>query len=66
MIDVTRIAQSSEVQEAVSKINALRKLTRDTGCITNRTQSKILQALEPDVLTAVAETLAAQPEQANV
>lgn len=58
----TRIAQTSDIQEAVSKINALRKLTRASGCITTRTQSKILQALTPDVLTAVAEILALQPE----
>lgn len=61
-----RMAQSSKVQEAVSKINALRRLTRESGCITTRTQSKILQALEPDVLTAVAQILAAQPEQPHV
>jgi hypothetical protein len=58
----TRMAQSSAVQEAVSKINALRKLTKDTGCITRRTQSLILGTLTPNELTAVAEILAVQPE----
>lgn len=60
MIDATRMAQSSVVQETVSKINALRRLTRESGCITTRTQSKILQALSEDEMTAVAEMLASQ------
>ena len=58
MLQTIRIAPSSEVEDAVSKINALRKLTKETGCITKRTQSLILGALTPDVLTAVAEILA--------
>jgi cytochrome c553 len=58
-----RMAETSKIQDAVSKINALRKLTRDSGCITTRTQSKILQALTPDEMTAVAEILAAQPTE---
>lgn len=62
MTEATRMAQSSLVQDAVSKINALRKLTRESGCITTRTQSKILQALTPDELTAAAEILASQTE----
>jgi hypothetical protein len=57
-----RMARSSEVEAAVSKVNALRRLTRETGCIARRTQSMILGTLQPDVLTAVAEILAAQPE----
>ncbi len=57
-----RMAPTAEVEDAVSKINALRKLTRETGCITRRTQSMILGTLAPDVLTAVAEILAAAPE----
>lgn len=57
-----RMAPTAEVEDAVSKINALRKITVETGCITRRTQSMILGALKPDVLTAVAEILAAQPE----
>ena len=59
----TRMAQSANVQDAISKINALRKLTRETGCITRRTQSLILGTLTPDELTAVAENLAAQVQQ---
>lgn len=58
----TRMAQTSNVQEAVSKINALRKLSRETGCITTRTQNKILQLLTDDEMTAVAAVLASQPD----
>jgi hypothetical protein len=47
------------VQEAVKKIFALRELTRECGCITTRTQSKILQSLTPDELVEAAEILAA-------
>ena len=61
----SRMAQSANVQDAVSKINALRKLSRESGCITTRTQSKILQLLSEDELTAVAEILA-QSEGSNV
>lgn len=62
MIEPSRMAASDRVQDAVSKINALRKLTRDSGCITKNTQSAILRALSPDELTAVAEILAKQDE----
>ena len=62
----SRMAQSANVQDAVSKINALRKLSRESGCITTRTQSKILQLLSEDELTAVAEILAQQSEASNV
>jgi hypothetical protein len=48
------------VPEVVAKINALRKLTRESGCITTRTQSKILQALTPEEMIAVAQILDAQ------
>jgi hypothetical protein len=65
MTEATRMAQSAVVQEAVSKINALRKLSRESGCITTRTQSKILQALSEHELTAVAEILAKQTEAHN-
>ena len=61
----SRMAQSAHVQDAVSKINALRKLSRESGCITTRTQSRILQLLSEDELTAVAEILA-QSEGSNV
>jgi len=50
------------VQDAISKINALRKLTKETGCVTRRTQSLILGTLTPNELTAVAEILALQPD----
>lgn len=61
MIEI-HMAQTSAVQEAVSKINALRTLSRETGCITTRTQNKILQLLTDDEMTAVASILASQPE----
>jgi hypothetical protein len=57
-----RMASSANVQDAITKINALRKLTKETGCVTRRTQSLILGTLTPDDLTAVAETLALQPD----
>jgi phage protein D len=62
MIEPTRMAQTSVVQEAVSKINALRKLTRESGCISKNTQSMILRALRPEEMIAVAEVLAQQSE----
>jgi hypothetical protein len=62
MTEETRMAETSTIQEAISKINALRRLSRESGCITTRTQSKILQLLTADEMTAVAEILAAQPE----
>jgi len=58
----TRMASSANVQDAISKINALRKLTKETGCVTRRTQSLILGTLTPNELTAVAEILALQPD----
>jgi hypothetical protein len=57
----TRMAQTANVQDAISKINALRKLSRETGCITTRTQNKILQLLTDDEMSAVASVLASQP-----
>jgi uncharacterized protein (UPF0218 family) len=53
----TRIARTAAIQEAVSKINALRKITSDTGTITRRAQSKVLQALTDEEMTIVAELL---------
>jgi hypothetical protein len=52
----------AEFATSGSKINALRKLTKETGCVTRRTQSLILGILTPNELTAVAETLALQPD----
>jgi hypothetical protein len=43
----TRMASSTNVQDAISKINALRRLTKDTGRVTRRTQSLILGTLTP-------------------
>jgi hypothetical protein len=56
------MASPDNVQDAISKINALRKLTKETGCVTRRTQSLILGTLTPNELTAVAEILALQPD----
>ena len=54
------------IQEAVEKILALRKLTRESGCITTRTQSMILRALTDEEMIAAAEILAQQAEASNV
>jgi len=61
----SRGAQSAVVEEAVSKINALRKVARDTGMITKRSQCLILQALTDAEMTTVAQVLAQQEEAAN-
>lgn len=45
------------VQRAVKQVLALRKLTKDTGTITTRSQNKVLQALTPEHLAVVAEVL---------
>ncbi len=58
----TRTARTAAIQEAVSKINALRKLTLETGTITKRSQSKVLQALTDEEMTVVAELLALPTE----
>jgi hypothetical protein len=60
--DMTEAMQSPVAKEAVEKIIALRKLSRESGCITTRTQSKILQTLSEADLTIVAQLLAAQTE----
>jgi hypothetical protein len=60
MTEATRMAETSKIQDVISKINALRKLSRESGCITTRTQSKILQTLTEAEMTAVAEILAVQ------
>jgi hypothetical protein len=65
-METSRMAQSSTVQEAVSKINALRKLTRDTGFRTGRSQNAILHSLNPGELAAVAEILTRQGDASNV
>jgi len=62
---ITRMARTEAIQEAVSKINALRRVTRETGTISKRAQSKVLQALTDEEMTAVAEILAQQSEASN-
>ncbi len=54
------------VQNAVMKVLALRRITIETGTITKRTQSKILQALTEEELTAVAEILAKPADASGV
>jgi hypothetical protein len=44
-------------QEAVTKIRALRKLSRTTPVQTHKTQYQILQSLSPEVLAEVAVIL---------
>jgi hypothetical protein len=58
----TRIAKTQVIQDALSKVNALRRVSRETGMITRRAQSKVLEALTDEEATAVAEILALQPE----
>jgi hypothetical protein len=58
----TRIAQTQVIQDALSKINSLRRVSRETGMITRRAQSKVLEALTDEEATAVAEILAELPE----
>ncbi len=57
-----RVLQCAGRHQQNQRINALRKLTKETGCGTRRTQSLILGTLTPNELTAVAETLALQPD----
>jgi hypothetical protein len=59
------MARTAAIQDAVSKINALRKITADTGTISKRAQSKILQSLTDEEMTAVAEILNSE-QAANV
>jgi len=56
----SRMAQTSTVQEAASKILALRKLTEQTGFRTSRSQNDILHTLNADELAAVAEIITKQ------
>jgi hypothetical protein len=66
MTEATSTTQGSVVQAAVAKVIALRTLTRQSGCITTRTQSKILCALTPDELVEAAEILAKQSGVSDV
>lgn len=48
---------TNNIQAAVLKVIALRKLTLETGTITRRAQGKILQALTDEELAVAAEIL---------
>lgn len=50
-------ATKEDVPEIVEMIHALRKVTLETGTITNRTQSFILRTIPPAVLIDVAMEL---------
>jgi hypothetical protein len=52
-MDFTK-ATKADVPEIVEMILALRKVTLETGTITNRTQSLILRTIPPAVLIDVA------------
>jgi hypothetical protein len=56
-MDFTK-ATKADVPEIVEMILALRKVTLETGTITNRTQSLILRTIPPAVLIDVAAALA--------
>lgn len=58
----SRMAQTVVVKEAAAKILALRRLTKETGFRTTRSQNDILALLNPDELAAVAEIITKQPE----
>lgn len=47
-----------DTQEAVARILALRTLTKETGTITTRVQSRILQSLDDATLLEVSWQLA--------
>jgi hypothetical protein len=53
------------VNDAVDRINALRDIQRETGCITRRAQSYLLGSLSDDVLTEVAFRLKGAPLYAD-
>lgn len=52
-------------KEAVEKIRALRKLSRETPVKTNKTQYQILESLSPDVLAEVAVLLSKDNDNDN-
>ena len=53
------------VRDAVERIRALRRLTAATGVKTYKSQSAILESLEPQVLAAVALVLNPANEKEN-
>jgi hypothetical protein len=54
------------VQEAANRVIALRKLTVQTGVKTYRSQSAILEGLDPQTLAAVAMLLTETESKGNV
>jgi hypothetical protein len=50
-----------EIAEIVRKIHALRRVTKTTGFVTNRTIGEMLMRLSPDDLVAVGEALQLKP-----
>lgn len=54
-----------ELAEVVRKIHALRKVTKTTGFITNRTVGEMLAKLSTDDLVEVGEALKLKPEDAR-
>jgi hypothetical protein len=54
----TAQVSDADVLEIVKKIKALRRLTKETGCITLKAQNEVLRALPLDVLTRVSVLLA--------
>jgi hypothetical protein len=57
--------QMTSVNEAISNINALRQLTRETGTVTTRSQNSILQSLSDADLVEVARILVEQRVEAD-
>jgi hypothetical protein len=53
------------VQEAANRVIALRKLTQQTGVKTYRSQSAILEGLDPQTLAAVAMLLTETETKGN-
>jgi hypothetical protein len=55
---MTELKLTQKQQETVTAILSLRKLTKESGMITTRSQSEILRALNPIDLITVANALA--------
>lgn len=54
------------VRDAVERIRALRRLSAETGVKTYKSQSAILESLDPQILAAVALLLNPVNEKGNV
>jgi hypothetical protein len=50
-------SEEAKVHDVVRKVQALQRLTEQTGTITKRSQGLLLQALSPEELTLAAELL---------